>query len=370
MNPIGLYLHIPFCDGKCAYCNFFSRCPRADFSDISDYTAHLIDSIRTWGDQLQNPVDTVYFGGGTPSLLGHERLNRILESVYSSFAVTDHAEITVEVNPTSTDEIDFGSMKRAGFNRLSIGMQSADDRELSILGRRHTAADAKRTVERAQSAGYDNISLDVMLAIPEQTSESLAHTLQFCASCDVQHISAYILKIEEGTRFYTLKDRLALFSDDEQAAFYEQTVETLERLGFHQYEISNFAKAGRESRHNLHYWRDDEYLGLGPSAHSFLNGRRFYYENDFIRFYENKVCEESTGGDSEEYIMLALRLTEGLRFHEFEKRFGQPVSAKMISSAKRLEQQGLCRVSNHSILLTVKGFLVSNAVIAYLLENT
>ncbi len=368
MNPIGLYLHIPFCDGKCAYCNFFSRRPHAEFSELNEYIDRLIDSIRAWGEQLDRPVDTVYFGGGTPSLLGHDRLIRILDAVYQSFDITDHAEITVEVNPSSTEELDFARMKQAGFNRLSIGLQSANENELKLLGRRHSVDDACRTVKRAQTAGFDNISLDVMLAIPEQSIASLDTTLEFCASCDVQHISSYILKIEEGTRFGTMKDQLTLFDDDGQAAFYEHTVQKLAQLGYQQYEISNFSLKDRESRHNLHYWHDEEYLGIGPSAHSFIDGKRFYYESDFQRFYENQICDESDGGDSDEYIMLALRLTEGLLFDRYEKRFGHSVSEKMISAAMRLERQGLCQTSDRSISLTVKGFLVSNAVIAYLLN--
>ena len=370
MKPIGLYLHIPFCDGKCAYCNFFSQRPLAGDSELSAYTDHMFDRIKTWGETLDRPVDTVYFGGGTPSLLGHDRLIRILNTVYQSFDVVDHAEITVEVNPSSTDVLDFVQMKQTGFNRLSIGLQSANENELKLLGRHHSAEDARRTVKRAQMARFDNISLDVMLAIPNQTIASLDKTLEFCASCDIQHISSYILKIEEGTRFDAIKDQLPLFTDDEQAVFYEHTVRKLAELGYQQYEISNFSEIGRVSRHNLHYWHDDEYLGIGPSAHSFIDGKRFYYDSDNQRFYENQICDESDGGDSDEYIMLALRLTEGLDFKKFQDRFGQTVSDKMISAAKRLEQQGLCIVNDSAISLTVKGFLVSNAVIAYLLENT
>lgn len=368
MEPIGLYLHIPFCDGKCNYCNFFSKC--ANSEQLNLYTEHLISTIRDWGKRIVKEVDTVYFGGGTPSLLGHDRLIQILNSIFESFQVLDNAEITVEVNPTSSDDLDFSLMKKAGFNRLSIGMQSANNNELKILGRRHNAMDARRTVERAQQAGFDNISLDVMLAIPEQTIDSLEHTLRFCAECQVQHISAYILKVEEGTPFYKMRDQLSLFVDDEQAAFYEQTVNILSKSGYPQYEISNFALKGYESRHNLHYWHDEEYLGIGPSAHSFLDGQRFYYDNDFQHFYDNEICEESAGGDSEEYIMLALRLTEGLVFDQYKARFGKEVSQRLIKAAERLEQQGLCNVTDDNVSLTVKGFLVSNAVIAYLLENT
>ena len=369
MTPIGLYLHIPFCDGKCAYCNFYSR-PCAGCFEYNEYTAQLINSIQSWGKKIKRPVDTVYFGGGTPSLLGHERLTAILERVYASFAITDDAEITVEVNPTSTDELDFSLLRKAGFNRLSIGLQSANDNELRILGRRHSVDDARRTVQRAQDAGFDNISLDVMLAVPEQTPDSLDRALSFCASCEVQHISAYILKIEEGTRFDRMKEQLPLFDDDQQAALYEQTVRRLTELGYHQYEISNFSFTGRESRHNLHYWHDDEYLGLGPSAHSFLDGRRFYYDSDFQCFYDDRVTVEGAGGDSEEYIMLALRLSEGLVFDHYEERFGHPVSDRLIEAARRLQAKGLCTVNDTAIQLTVKGFLVSNAVITYFLENT
>lgn len=368
MKPIGLYLHIPFCDGKCAYCNFFSK--RGNAGELDEYTDHLIEAIVHWSKRIDRSVDTVYFGGGTPSLLGHERLIRIVTSVFERFEISKKAEITVEVNPSSTQNLDFKKMKEAGFSRLSIGLQSANDHELQILGRRHSINDARRTVASAQTAGFDNISLDVMLAIPEQTINSLNRTLRFCADCGVQHISAYILKLEKGTRFYAMKDQLSQFNDEAQALFYEHTVETLFRLGYHQYEISNFSLQGYESRHNLHYWHDEEYLGLGPSAHSFLNGRRFYYENDVHSFYANRIYEESDGGDSDEYIMLALRLTEGLTFEKYEEIFYHPVSRNLIAAATKLQKEGLCRVTDHSITLTVKGFLVSNAVIAYLLENT
>ena len=368
MSSIGLYLHIPFCDGKCGYCNFFSR--RASEELISEYTRRLIEGIQTWGDSVRRSVDTVYFGGGTPSLLGHDRLIAILNAVYGSFAVTADAEITVEVNPSSAEDLDFSVMRRAGFNRLSIGMQSADNRELCLLSRRHSAEDAAHTVQRAQKAGFDNLSLDVMLAIPGQTTASLNRTLAFCAACGVRHISAYILKVEEGTRFYAERESLGLLSDDDQAALYEFAVERLAALGYPQYEISNFAHKGYESRHNLHYWHDEAYLGIGPSAHSFLDGRRFYYENDFQRFYDNQTVFESLGGDSEEYIMLALRLKEGLVFERYAKRFGKRISDRFLKAAAILQRNGLCIVDNRSVSLTVKGCLVSNAVIAYLLENT
>lgn len=367
MNNIGLYIHIPFCIGKCAYCSFFSRSAGEPEYDI--YTDKLIESIGYWAARVNRAVDTVYFGGGTPSLLGHDRLTKILNSVQNCFSVTDDAEITVEVNPSSTSDLDFRALRKAGFNRLSIGLQSFDENELRILGRIHNSKDAEITVSSAKEAGFDNISLDVMLAVPKQTFESLDRTLEFCASCRVQHISSYILKIEEGTPFYSMRNKLELYNDDEQAAFYEHSIKKLAELGYKQYEISNFCIKGYESRHNLHYWHDEEYLGIGPSAHSFLDGKRFYYDGSFESFYQNEIISESDGGDIEEYIMLALRLNEGLVFSSLKERFNRQVSDKFVSAAKQLEKNGLCVVADDSISLTVKGFLVSNSVIAYLIDN-
>ena len=368
MGKFGLYLHIPFCDGKCNYCNFFSR--TADRSEMDEYVKHLNNAILSWGKRLDRTVDTVYFGGGTPSLLGHASLISILNTVYSAFTVADDAEITVEVNPSSTDSLDFAAMREAGFNRLSIGLQSTNPFELKLLGRRHSAEDAKNTVAAAQKAGFDNISLDVMLATLEQTIDSLHTTLDFCAECQVQHISAYILKIEPKTCFYRERKNLPFYDEDTQAAFYEEAVRYLEQLGYHQYEISNFSKDGYESRHNLIYWHDEEYLGLGPSAHSFIDGKRFYYDNSFKMFYAGETIDEGPGGNENEYIMLALRLTEGLDLAKYEARYHKKLSDTTMLTARLLEKKGFLKISPTRIALTVKGFLVSNTVIGYLLQNT
>lgn len=368
MQPFGLYIHIPFCDGKCRYCNFYSV--KRDDCAYGAYTDDLCRILTDWSGQIERRVSTVYFGGGTPSLLGHERLIRILNSVKARFDVDPDAEITVEVNPTSSGQLDFAAMREAGFNRLSVGLQSANDNELRILGRRHSAEDARHTVAAAQAAGFDNISLDIMLAIPQQTLDSLEQTLTFCASAGVQHISAYILKIEEGTPFYRERDQLPLFNDEQQAAFYEYTVERLAQLGYRQYEISNFAKDGKESSHNLLYWHDEEYLGAGPSAHSFIAGKRFYYTGSLEEFACGRIIEEGRGGDRDEYIMLALRLTEGLCFERYQERFGEDVSPALLNAATKLKDAGYINLTDKSLSLTVRGFLVSNSIIAYLLENT
>lgn len=367
MRSIGIYIHIPFCDGKCSYCNFFSK--HLDEDAIDKYVSALDRSIESWGKKLNRPVDTVYFGGGTPSLLGHHRLIRILDTVKSAFDIADNAEVTVEVNPSSSLELDFRELGKEGFNRLSIGLQSANDNELRLLGRRHSVEDARITVESARKAGFDNISLDVMLAIPEQTIDSLHRTLDFCAECNVEHLSAYILKIEQGTQFYRDKDSLPLFDDDQQAAIYEEAVRYLAELGYRQYEISNFCKDDCVSKHNIRYWHDEEYIGIGPSAHSFIDGKRFYYDNSFEDFYAQRIIDEGSGGDEEEYIMLALRLSEGLRFDRFEERYGHPVNERLLRSSKPLVANGLVKLTASSLSLTVKGFLVSNSVIGYLLDN-
>ena len=368
MRNTGLYIHIPFCDGKCYYCSFYSV--KRDSDKMDEYTQALIKAIDSWGEKLDREITSVYFGGGTPSVLGYERLSSVLDKVCRSFCLGRGAEITVEVNPAAKDSLDFTALRNAGFNRLSVGMQSANDSELKKLGRRHCADDVEKTVQAARNAGFDNISLDVMLAIPGQTVESLERTLNECAMLGADHISAYILKIEEGTHFYREKDKLALFNDDEQARMYELTVNGLKEFGYEQYEISNFAKPGYESRHNLLYWHDEEYLGLGPSAHSFFDGKRFFYPDSFEGFYNGSTIYEGDGGDKDEYIMLALRLTEGLSFERFKERFKEDVSTDIISKAQRLEESGLVRISPSSLSLTVKGFLVSNSVICYLLQNT
>lgn len=369
MKDLGLYIHIPFCKSKCSYCNFYSFC--ADEAEYDTYTDALIRMIRKYGTLYHDRnIDTVYFGGGTPSALGSDRLCRILNTAAESFRIAPDAEITFEANPTSSDTLDFSALKQAGFNRISFGLQSADDHELRLLGRQHSAMEAKEVILRASNAGFDNISIDLILCVPGQTVNSVKHSIDFACSCGVQHISAYILKIEEGTPLYRIKDSLSLLSDNEQADIYEFAVGYLEEKGYRQYEISNFAKPGYESRHNLRYWYDEEYLGLGPSAHSFIDGKRFYYPDRIADFYDDNTIFEDNGGDSDEYIMLRLRLKKGLNFDEYRERFHKEIDDRILKKASSLLPEGLVDLSDDSLSLTPKGFLVSNAIIAYLLDNT
>ena len=315
-STIGLYFHIPFCRSKCAYCDFFSG--KADEADYDRYTSELKKKTEYWGASADEIISSVYFGGGTPSVLGTDRLIDILQCAKQSFSIRENAEITLEVNPESGLKLDFHRLKSAGFNRISIGMQSSDERELKTLGRIHSPSDAKKTVEKAKKGGFENISLDLMMGIPHQTKESLKRSIDFCAECGVTHISSYIMKVEQGTRFYSIKEQLQLPDEDEQASLYLFAVDYLDKLGFNQYEISNFSKTGFESRHNTLYWKCGEYIGIGPSAHSFYHGKRFYYERDIQSFFDGKITDDGTGGDESEYIMLALRLRSGLDFAEYE----------------------------------------------------
>ncbi|MEE1062001.1 MAG: radical SAM family heme chaperone HemW [Ruminococcus sp.] len=364
-SSIGLYIHIPFCKNKCPYCDFYSV--KITETLLDEYVAELTDKIKYWSEKCDKALKTVYFGGGTPSVLGAERLCEILNEIKKNFEVEESAEITVEVNPDSGKTIDFSLLKENGFNRISVGMQTAVDRELKELGRIHSADEARLTVERAKKAGIGNISLDLMMGIPFQTKDSLKESIEFCKNCGVTHISSYILKIEENTRFAKIKDTLSLADEDEQADLYLYAVELLESSGFMQYEISNFAIKGFESRHNTSYWKCEEYIGIGPSAHSFFEGKRFYYGRSFDDFYENKIIYDCDGGDEAEYIMLSLRLKSGLNFDEFKYRFQKDIPSYILKKAEKYIKLGFMTKTDNSICFTPEGYLVSNSIIAELL---
>lgn len=365
MDNIGVYIHIPFCEQKCPYCDFYSISDKVEYDN---YVQHLVDTICAYGKNYNRVVDTVYFGGGTPSVLGTSRLVSILKSVRNCFTVTNDAEITLEVNPCSASMLDFKCLNTAGFNRLSIGLQSAVCSELRTLCRRHSAEEARNTVQTARESGFDNISLDLMLCVPGQTKNSLTESVRFCKDCGVEHISAYILKIEENTHFYKIKDKLNLFSDDEQSEIYLHAVNELERCGYIQYEISNFSKPGYEGKHNLKYWRDEEYIGIGPSAHSFVDNKRFYYSRNLKEFYDGVTYTDGSGGDIQEYIMLALRLTQGVSVDNLKKRYNYSLSEKLVTRASKLKSEGLLNFDGEKLSLTKNGFLVSNSIINYLLD--
>lgn len=364
----GLYIHVPFCIQKCRYCDFYSF-PKGE-KYFERYKNRVKEAIDFYSKKYARCYNSLYFGGGTPLLLKEKHLCDIMECAKPY--LSPKAEVTAEGNPGAAERVDFSALRNAGINRLSFGLQSADDKELAALGRIHTAKEAAETVKAAQKAGFDNISLDLMLGIPYQTEESLINSIDFCANLDVQHISCYMLKIEEGTPLAKSELRFLCADDEKAADLYLLACEELEKRGFAQYEISNFAKNGKHSFHNTRYWLDDEYIGIGPSAHSFMEGRRFYTErniNDFLeKPFEENEREESSGGGWEEYAMLRLRLAEGLDPVELFAKFPEaPKPNELLANAAPFEKPGLLKITNGRIAFTPKGFLLSNALTAEIL---
>lgn len=362
----GIYIHIPFCKSKCPYCDFYSFSPNA--TDRDSYLKAVLLCLMSYKDKIKDSIDTVYFGGGTPSFFGGERIQKVIDCIKDNYNVTGNAEITVECNPSSVDGALAHCLKKAGVNRISMGMQSAVERERKKLGRLSDRNQLENAVRLFRESGIDNISLDLMLGIPCQTRQSLKQSLDFILSQGVKHVSAYMLKIEENTPFS--KAELTLPDEDEVCELYLYAAEYLEEKGYEQYEISNFALSGFESRHNLKYWHCEEYLGIGPSAHSFIGGERFYYPRDFGAFLKNPLpVSDGSGGDRDEYIMLSLRLREGLTKEGFEKRFGEKIPEGIFEKARRLEKAELLSITEKGISLTKKGFLLSNSIITDLLRS-
>lgn len=369
MRNIGLYLHIPFCKSKCPYCDFYSFSGKSTQKD--DYTRvlkeRILSSISTLQSNCDCKVDTLYIGGGTPSVLGAKMLTSLVNTANSGL-LSDGAEITVECNPYGLDEDFFKILHESGVNRISMGLQSAVDSERRILGRLSDKKQVENAVNAAQKAGFVNISLDVMLGVPNQTEKSLKETLDFCLYLGVPHISAYILKLEENTHFYRNASKYNFPDEDLTADLYLQMCEILEKGGIMQYEISNFAKSGFESRHNLKYWHCEEYLGLGPSAHSFIDGKRFYFDRDFQSFMNGDFpIQDGLGGDFTEYAMLNLRLTEGLNEDKVINRFGHSIPDEIYEKSKIFIDNGYMQKTGNSLSLTRKGFLISNTILSEIL---
>lgn len=365
-NSLGLYIHIPFCDGKCNYCDFYSFKAAEDTKD--KYVEVLIDKINNWSTKLKDKtVDTIYFGGGTPSVLRTERLVKILKTALNSFRIASDCEITLEANPSSAISINFTELKSEGFNRVSLGMQTSNDTELKLLGRRHQKDDVINTIKAIRSSGIENISLDVMLGIPNQTAESLIETLDFCISQNVPHISTYLLTVEPDTVFGRETQKYNFADDDMQAEFYQITGDYLKENGYTHYEISNFCKNDMYSRHNMRYWELKDYLGLGPSAHSLINGSRFYYPRNIDDFKNEIIINDGVGGTEEEFIMLMLRTSRGIDLKEYQSLFGKLPDDDFYNKVELLAKLGYIEYDDNSIKLTEKGFLLSNTVIAELI---
>lgn len=373
MKSLGLYVHIPFCRSKCLYCDFCSF-PRSDAGEQADYTGLLCRDLRMRAeDASDRTVNTVYFGGGTPTLLPPTLLTRILEEIFSRYHLSADAEITLECNPATASREDLHALRKAGFNRISIGLQSADGAELRALGRLHSLADFERTLRDARDAGFENVSADVMFGIPRQTKASYLQTLTHLASLSPEHISAYGLTVESDTPFGKMGDRLMLPEEEETRAMYFEGAALLEQLGYRQYEISNFARPGYESRHNLKYWNCEEYLGFGPAAYSDFGGKRFGNSRDLSAYLGGKsILAESEAPSprerAEEYVMLRLRLADGVNCAAFADRFGFDFDSKFAVTLAKYEPAGLVRHTEQGWALTREGFYVSNTILSELLD--
>ena len=374
---LGIYIHIPFCRSKCDYCDFYSLAGKGD--RMADYQKALLAHIRETAPLAEGyQVDTIYFGGGTPSFYGEKFLRELLSVVKKVFQVLPDAEITMEANPDSVDVKSLKRLRKEGFNRLSMGMQSACPAELEAIHRPHTAQQVDEALEAARQAGFSNISLDLIYGLPGQTMDSWKETVEHALSLAPQHLSCYGLKVEEGTPLAKrVEEGEVLPDDDTQAELYLWTVERLESAGYPQYEISNFAKPGCHSRHNMRYWKGQPYIGFGPGAHSDFGGRRYSFIRDLDGYIQgvlqggnildedDLIPQRERGG---EYLMLRLRTIEGVEEWEYRGcsyMDFSPIQARLELFAK----QGWAVEEHGRWHLTAEGFLLSNQLIGDLLER-
>ena len=375
---LGLYLHIPFCHSKCPYCDFHSG---TDTGLTSRYTEALLLHMEDYARAAAaHDVDTVFFGGGTPTVLPVNRLISLLDGIFDTFTVRGDAEITVEANPATVTLSELKRLRRAGFNRLSMGLQSANNQELEALGRIHTFEEFVDSFRAARKAGFRNISVDLMYGIPEQTLPSFRRTLEEVVNLEPEHISVYGLKIEEGTPFAARKDSLRLPDEDTESEMYFEAIRFLAEAGYAQYEISNFAKPGRQCLHNLRYWNCEEYLGFGPGAHSYFGGRRFAFRRsteDYIAAMEFPGCVENLLSEDYEihpadrlgeYVMLRMRLTEGVDTDVFAARFGVSFEKLFGKYLKLYGSHGFMEKSGRRWHFTPKGMYVSNYILSAMLD--
>lgn len=361
-NPLGLYIHIPFCEKKCNYCDFYSAFYNKETLDV--YLSALKGEIKKWGGKINRPIDTVYIGGGTPSLLGNNIID-LANCIKQNFTLCKNVEFTVEINPASSDRF-LSFAKAAGVNRISIGVQSGSDEMLKILGRTHTKQMAVDTVNMAKKLGFDNISVDLMIALPHSNIKTLEKDIDFMLSLSPQHISAYILKIEPNTVFSKKYDGLNLPNDDNVAEQYLYMCDRLQNSGYNHYEISNFAVDNRLSRHNVKYWILDDYLGIGPAAHSCLDGKRFYYPRDLNGFIKQpNIIFDGNAGSKYEELMLGIRMSQGIDLSKVYKEIPKIIKEKIT----QFEKAGYINVNWPCVSLTNSGMLVSNSIITELLED-
>lgn len=382
LKKLGLYIHIPFCVRKCKYCGFLS------FDDCGEdikgrYVNALFSEIKMQAERFRDyAVDTIFVGGGTPTAIPAENLAQIIKCVKENFNVTANAEITTESNPgTMTAEM-LETYRNAGINRLSIGVQSLDDKVLSALGRIHTADEFKNTYFAARRAGFDNINIDLMFAVPLLTEKIWEDILKEAIKLAPEHISFYSLQIEEGTEFYRMykEGTLTLADDETDRRMYHNAVKMLKEAGYHHYEISNAARPGFESRHNMKYWMFCEYLGLGLGASSFAGGKRFtntssmsdyIAENNNFLLPQDTAAENTEADDVFEYIFTGLRMTSGIDLAHFKSRFGKTLEEyypDKTAYINRMIADGFMFCENGHLGLTLAGIDISNSIMSEFAE--
>lgn len=377
-ETLGLYIHIPYCLRKCAYCDFYSVTEQNTFERYADA---LLLHMEDYAESAKNRVvDTVFIGGGTPTILPKKTLLSIIDGIYHDFNIAPNVEFTIEANPATVSLGELKDYVKAGVTRLSIGMQSTHDNELKALSRVHNYDEFLRSYDIARKAGFNDINIDVMYGIPQQTKESLSQTLDRVLDLDPEHISLYGLQIEEGTPFANMADKLILPDEDTEFEMYLDSIDKLGMSGYEHYEISNFARPGYRCAHNLKYWNCEEYLGLGAAAHSYYNGRRFSFKPDVCAYIEalenpdsgvNILDENYTISPSErvgEYVMLRLRLSDGVDCDKFAALFGVSFEKLFGKYLRAYTEGGFMQKIGHTYSLTDSGFFVSNDILSTMLD--
>lgn len=377
-KELEIYIHIPFCVKKCAYCDFLSN--TQDEKTIEQYVSSLLEEIRAHASKQKlvsdYEVTTIFLGGGTPSVLETNQIQRIFEILNTCFKISQDAEITIEANPGTVTVEKLEAYKQCGINRISFGLQSTNNEELKLLGRIHTNEEFLESYQLARACGFDNINVDLISAIPKQTVSSWEETLQNVIGLEPEHISAYSLIVEEGTPFAKVYGEGCPKEDDlpreeEERVIYYRTEELLEKAGYHRYEISNYAKEGKECKHNLGYWERKEYLGIGLGAASLIDNIRYKNTDDLLCYLEHSrdlhAIQENTEKLSlkeqmEEFMFLGLRKMEGVLVGEFENTFGKNIDECYGVQIQKLVEQGLLERKNGRVMLTKRGIDVSNYV--------
>jgi oxygen-independent coproporphyrinogen-3 oxidase len=367
----GVYLHIPFCKSRCSYCDFATDVYR-DSDTVERYVDALCMEIASWQPSAKIQADSVYFGGGTPSLLNARQVEHILGAVHDAFSIEPDAEVTMEMNPATVTTASLSEYRDLGVNRASFGVQTFNDRELKLLARGHDANDARATFEMLRSAGYDNISLDLIAGLPGQSVRQWRRNIAEAIAMAPEHLSLYLLEVHEGTPLaeQIRSGRRPAPDDDTAAEMYEIMVDELDAAGYEQYEISNFAREGRRSRHNSKYWLLDPVYGFGVSAHSFDGTERYANHRDTNRYVElvesgtSPVVTRESADEAAEYTFLRLRMKHGVSLSEFEQRFGYSLIDKKGGDIDSLTDAGLVEITAGSLRLTRRGKLFSNVVFA------